>query len=74
MRKIIYSIGALLLVAVAAFVWSGPKNVPMKANSASTIAVSPKVAASSGALEPILPIEMMINHKGPLPAERWQPF
>ena len=59
MRKLTYSIGAIILAAAAVFVWSRTALVPLQASSASTINISQTA--------PISPTDMMINHKGPLP-------
>jgi hypothetical protein len=71
MRKLIYSIGAIVLAAAAVFVWSHTTLVPIQASTASSISLNQAVALE--ATTPISPTDMMMNHKGPLPAERWEP-
>ena len=73
MRKLIYSIGAIVLVAAAAFIWSHTALVPIQASTASSISLNQTVASELTA-SPVSPTDMMTNHKGPLPAEQWEPF
>jgi hypothetical protein len=74
MRKLIYSIAAIVLAATAVFVWSHTALVPLQASTASSISLNPVVAVSSDLSAPISPTDMMMNHKASLPAEQWEPF
>jgi hypothetical protein len=68
MRKLIYSIGAIVLAAAAVFVWSRTALVPIEASTASSITLNQTLAGlSSEMTATISPTDMMINHKGPLP-------
>ena len=71
MRKLIYSIGVIVLAAAAVFVWSRTALVSLQASTASLISLN--IAVASEATAPISRTDMMINHKGPLPAEQWEP-
>ena len=73
MRKLLYSIGAIVLTAAAVFIWSHTALVPIKASTGSVAALS-GVAASSQGTASVSPTEMMINHKPALPTENWEPF
>ena len=55
MRKLMFSIGAIVIAAAAIFVWSRTALVPVQAE---------EVVSMS-------PTDMMLNYKGPLPVEQW---
>ena len=74
MRKLLYSIAAIVLAATAVFVWSRTALVPLQASTASSISLNQALAASSDASAPISPTDMMMNYKVSLPAEQWEPF
>ena len=67
MRKLIISIGTILIAAVAVFAWSRTALVSGQASPASiTVGVAPAQAANS-----MSPTDMMMNYKRPLVAEQW---
>jgi hypothetical protein len=72
MRKLIFSIAAIVLVGAAVFVWSHTALVPIHASTAS-VSVLPTERASSRGNPAISPTDMMVNHKVSLPAEQWEP-
>ena len=74
MQKLIYAIGAIVLAAAAAFVWSRTALAPLNASTASSINLTRTAVASSDATASISPTNMMMNHKGQLSAEQWEPF
>jgi len=74
MKTLIVSIGAIVIVATAVFIWSRTENVPLGASTASSIGFGPRAAVSSEAAPLISPTEMMMNHKGPLPTAQWDPI
>ena len=75
MRKLIFSIAAIVLVGAAVFVWSHTALVPIHASTASSISLKQALAVSSSdANAPISPTDMMMNYKVSLPAEQWEPF
>ena len=55
MRKLMFSIGAIVIAAAAIFVWSRTALVSVQAE---------EVVSMS-------PTDMMLNYKGPLPVEQW---
>ena len=55
MRKLMFSIGAIVIAAAAIFVWSQTALVSVQAE---------EVVSMS-------PTDMMQNYKGPLPVEQW---
>ena len=55
MRKLMFSIGAIVIAAAAIFVWSQTALVSVQAE---------EVVSMS-------PTDMMLNYKGPLPVEQW---
>jgi hypothetical protein len=55
MRKLMFTIGAIVIAAAAIFVWSHTVLVPSQA--------SPRLSIS--------PADMMLIDKGPLPVEQW---
>jgi hypothetical protein len=71
MRKLIYSIGAIVLAAAAVLVWSHTALVPLQATTASSTSLNQTVA--SGATTPMSPTEMTINYNRLLPVENWEP-
>ena len=74
MRKLICSIGAMVLAVAAIFVWSRTALVPSQASTASSINLNQALAASSEATAAISPTDMMMKSDVPLPAEQWEPF
>lgn len=70
MRKLIYSIGAIVVAVVAIFIWSQTALAPSLATTAfpQHTVVSPAAAAT------ISPADMMLNYKAPLRAEQWDSF
>jgi hypothetical protein len=62
----------IVLAAAAVFVWSRTSLVPIQASTASSISINQPVASEVPAS--ISPTDMMMNHKGSLPAEQWDPF
>lgn len=74
MRKLTYSIGAIVLVAAALVVWSGTAHLPIKASTASTIGFSPPAAPTANPLIAISPMDMMIIHRAEMPVETWDAF
>jgi hypothetical protein len=70
MRKLIFSIGLIVLAVTAVFVWSRTALVPLQASTASSISLGPTAAEAAVSISPT---DMMMNHKGPLPAEAWEP-
>ena len=71
MRKVIFSIGAIVLVATAGFVWSRTALVSSQASTTPPISIG---AAPAEAAVSISPMDMMMNYTGPLPAEQWDAF
>lgn len=74
MKNLIVSIGAIVLIATAVFVWSHTALVPLQASTASSINFGPRAAVSSEAAPLISATEMMTNREGPLPTEQWDPI
>lgn len=72
MRKLIYSIGIIVLAAAAVFAWSHTALVSTQATTVSSIRLDRAVA--SEATTPISPTDMMMSHKALLPVEQWEPF
>lgn len=54
-KRLLFSFGAIVLGAIAVFVWSHTALVSVQAVEAGAIS----------------PTEMMMNHKGSLPTEQW---
>ena len=69
MRKLIYSIGAIVLAAAAVYVWSHTGLVSLQASTASSISLNQTVAWA--ATTPISLTDMMMNRT--LPVEHWEP-
>ena len=63
MRKVIYSVGTIALVAAAAFVWS---RTALQTPQASTVGLAQRASAPL-----ISPSDMMSNVAHMLPVERW---
>lgn len=74
MRKVIYSIAAIVLVTVAVLVWLRTASVPIRANIASPITLSQSQAGSTEATAPISPTDMMMNYRASLTTEQWDPI
>jgi hypothetical protein len=74
MRKLIYSIGAIVVAAVAIFIWSQTALAPSLATTASMVGFPQRTAVSPATAATISPADMMLNHKAPLRAEQWDAF
>jgi hypothetical protein len=71
MKNLAVSIGAIVLVATATFVWSRAQHGPVQASTASSISIGPTAAQAAVSISPF---DVMMNHKGPLPTEQWDPI
>ena len=74
MKNRIFSISAIVLAVAVVFIWSRTEHVPLQASAASSINFGPRAAVSSEATQLISPTELMMNYKGPLPTEQWDPI
>ena len=63
MRKLLYSLAAIVLVAAAIFAWSRPTPAP------SDVTIGLATKPQQGTL--ISPFELMMNPAGTLPVESW---
>ena len=73
MRKLLYSMVAIVLIVAVVFVWSRTALVSLQASTASSISPYKALAASNDANAPISPTEMMEKYKAGLPAQQWEP-
>ena len=72
MRKLMYSIGAIVLAVAAVFVWSRTALTPIEAGTASSITLKQTLAGLSSETSVLIsPTDMMINHQGPLPITKY---
>ena len=70
MRKLIYTIGAIVIATVAVFVWSHTALVAPEASTASTVGLGQGAAVAAETRAS--PTDIMIDYKGPaLPVEQW---
>jgi hypothetical protein len=74
MRKLTYSIGAIVLVAAGLFAWSRIALVPIQASTASIVGLSQPAVITANSFAPISPTDMMINHRAEMPVETWDAF
>jgi hypothetical protein len=74
MRKIIYPLGGMAVVAATIFMWSNPVVVGPQAVRASAAGTAEEIRASE-ATQSISPSELMVKHGKILPVEYWShPF
>jgi hypothetical protein len=73
MRKLMYSLGAVLIAIAVIFIWSRTALAPSMATTASMIGF-PQRAVVAPEATPMSPHEMTINYKAPLRAEQWDAF
>jgi hypothetical protein len=74
MRKIIYSVGAIAVIAATIFIWSNSVVVGPQAVRASAAGTAEDIRPSE-ATQGISPSELMVKHGKVLPVEYWShPF
>jgi hypothetical protein len=71
MKKLMVSIGAIVLLATATFVWMRAQDGPVQAGTASFNSIGPTAAQAAVSISPL---DVMMNHRGPLPTEQWDPI
>jgi hypothetical protein len=74
MRKVLYSLGAIVVVSTTMFIWLNPVVVNTQAVSASVVSAVESVRTSEATLTSS-PLEIMLKVGKSLPVEDWKdPF
>jgi hypothetical protein len=71
MKKLFVSIGAMLFIATAIFVWSRTALVSLQASTATPIIVGSTAAQAAVSISPL---DMMMHQQSPPPTEQWDPI